>query len=534
MPERWENELKKLREFEPGADLGSRVAEGPRGEPSPPARQRVIAGVTALVVFAAAAILAVRVFGTGSDGPDVIAPGPTAVDERIVIELSAGSGDSQAPEATMRYGDREQHGVAESYSWCVGDECTAGIADFAFYPPVGEFIVAPPGTPIEFTGDGMVESLDVTDPDGEPIAAASLHAVPDANGQYVLEVNATWADTGGEHGESNFFFGVQALSSLSAAPDVLHVDCSAVVARADTAVVRTQADGLHVVFEGTDGFDEYGIVTPEGTPSEESFGVGGPFPFESHRGVAVDPGVWEIGCGSRDRPVEAGDLTTRFELVDPDDHWASYELGCGEPVEVSFTSSIPNSVAHEEATVQLVVGLDGEDRLRGAGYGAEGYMLGITYVVDRGGVSVARLVLTGGTETWQGTLATCPESGIGLGPVPTSPPEIPADVPDLLVLRCEGFGPAADSEYVRLQSDGLHIEATNVADASAIVVSADDGSIPEDLLPFETATEEFVIDVPAGSYRFGCRVESQGGELEGPPGGAQEPYVQVIVLPAEG
>jgi hypothetical protein len=536
MPERWKNELKKLREFEPGADLGSRIADGPRGEPSPPARQRVVAAVTALVVFAAAAIFAVRVFGTGSEGHVVGTSGPVGSDERLVIELSSGRGDSQAPEATMRYGDREQHGVVEGYTWCVGDECASGIADFAFYPPVGEFVVVPPGIPIEFTGDGAVKSVDITDPSGEPVAGAVSESVPDADAQYVLEVNATWADMGGEHGQSNFFFGVQALSSPSAAPDVLHVDCSAFVARTDTAVVRTQPDGLHVVFEGTDGFDEYGIVTPQGTSSEASFGAGGSFPFESQQGVPVDPGAWEIGCGTKDRPVEAGDLTAAFELVDPDDHWASFELGCDVPDEVSSSSSVPSSVAPEDAAAQLVIGLGTEDRLRAAGYGAEASQLGIAYVVDRGGVSVARLVLTGGTETWQGTFASCPESGIALSPEesPTSPPGIPADVPDVLVLRCEGFGPAADSDYVRLQSDGLHIEATNVADAAAIVLSADDGSIPEDLLPFETATENFVIDVPAGSYRFGCRVAGQGGEIEGPPADVVEPYVQVIVLPAEG
>ena len=266
MTERWENEVKKLRGFEPGADLGSRVAEGPRGEPSPPARQRIVAGVTALVVFAAAAIFAVRVFGTGSDGL-VGTPGPGS-GERIVIELSSGRGDSQAPEATMRYGDLEQDGVVEGYTWCVGDECAGGIADFAFYPPVSEYLVVPPGTPIEFTGDGVVERLRLylSAIDEGPVEVEG-DRVPNANATYALEVEATWADEGGEHGESNFFFGVQALSSPSAAPDVLHVDCSAVVARTDTAVVRTQSDGLHVVFEGTDGFDEYGIVTPEGTPS---------------------------------------------------------------------------------------------------------------------------------------------------------------------------------------------------------------------------------------------------------------------------
>ncbi len=538
MPERWKHELKKLREFEPGAELGSRVAEGPRGEPSPPARQRAVTAVTALVVFAAAAIFAVRVFGTGSEGV-VGTSGPIGSDGRLVIELSSGRGADQAPEATMRYGDREQHGVAEGYTWCSIDgsgaeQCEAGIADFAFYPPVGEFVVVPPGTPIEFTGDGTVESLDVTDPDGEPIPDAGSEAVPETDGRYVLKVNASWVLANGEHGDGNFFLGVQTLSSFSAAPDVLHVDCSAVVARTDTAVVRTQSDGLHVVFEGTDGFVEYGIVSPDGTSPDESVGVGGSLPVDGQGGVPVDPGSWEVGCGTRDRPVvEAGDLTAAFELVDPDDHWASFELGCDEPGEVSFTSSIPSSTAHEDTAAQLVGGLGGEDRLRGAGYGAEGYKLGIAYVVDRGGVSVARLVLTGGTQTWSGTFAACPESGIELTEAAASPSPAP-EFPDVLVMRCEGLGPAIDADTVRLQPDGLHIEATNVADATVMAIDPQDGTVEAIVYPFETVTEEFVVDVPAGPLWIGCRVPNEQGEIEGGPQDVPDAYIQVTVLPAEG
>ena len=530
MPERWENEIKKLREFEPGADLESRVAEGPRGEPTPPTRQRVVAAVTALVVFAAAAIFAVRVFGAGSDGA-VVAPGP---DERLVIELTSGSGDSKAPEATMRYGDLEQHGVVEGYTWCVGDECASGIADFAFYPPVSEYLVVPPGTPIEFTGDGAVERLRLylSAIDEGPVEVEG-DRVPNANATYALEVEATWADEGGEHGQSNFFFGVQALSSPSAAPDVLHVDCTAFVARADTAVVRTQADGLHVVFEGTDGFDEYGIVTPEGTPSEDSFGVGGTFPFESQQGIPVDPGPWEVGCGTRERPVEAGELTAAFELVDPDDHWAPFELGCRFQEHVTFSSSIASSVAHEDVAAQLVGGLGGEDRLRGAGYGAEGYRLGIAYVVDRDGVSIARLVLTGGTQAWGGTFATCPDSGIVLTEAAASPSPAP-EFPDVLVMRCEGLGPAVDADTVRLQPDGLHIEATNVADAVVVAVDPEDGTVEAIVHPFETVTEEFVVDVPEGAFWIGCRVLNEQGEIEGGPQDVPQAYVQVTVVPAEG
>jgi hypothetical protein len=395
-------------------------------------------------------------------------------------------------------------------------------------------VVVPPGTPIEFVGDGVVEQLRlyVDAIDANPIEVEGGR-IPDANAIYALEVSATWAMANGEHGESNFFFGVQALSSPSAAPDVLHVDCSAVVARASTAVVRTQADGLHVVFEGTDGFDEYGIVTPEGTPSAETFGVGGSFPFERSQGVPVDPGVWEIGCGSRDRPVDAGDLTSSFDLVDPDDHWASFELACEEPGEMAFTSSIASSVAHEDAAAQLVAGLGAEDRLRGAGYGAEGYKLGISYIVDRGGASVARLVLTGGIETWRGTFVACPESGIALTEAAASPSPAP-EFPDVFVMRCEGLGPSVDSDTVRLQPDGLHIVATNVGDAAVVAVEPQNGSTEAVVHPFETVTEEFVVDVPEGSVWIGCRVLNEQGEIEGGPQDVPDAYIQVMVLAAEG
>jgi hypothetical protein len=206
---------------------------------------------------------------------------------------------------------------------------------------------------------------------------------------------------------------------------------------------------LHVSFEGAEGYDEYSIVTPEGTPPEEFFGVGGPLPMDGRRGVPVDPGRWEIGCGHADEPVRAGDLTAAFELVDPDDHWASFNLACDEPSESPFTSRVSGSVAHRDAADQLVSGLTVGDRLRGAGYGAEGFVLGPTYVVERRGESVARLQLhaLGGLPppegpTWSGTFVACPESGIGLagsGPV-DAPPELPAS-PFSLWLSAERIPP---------------------------------------------------------------------------------------------
>jgi hypothetical protein len=521
MPERWEREIEKLREFEPGPDLESRVAEGPRGERPPPTRQRVVAAVTALVVFAAAGFFAVRVFGTGAERDETDLGGTQG---SVVLELTGGN----APEAILRYGDQRQDGVVGDYTWCEGDACVGSHSDFAFYPPVTEYLVVPPGTPIEVAGDGTVASIQVTDLDEEPIAGTSADAVPGVNGTYAFEVHATWPD-----GKATVFFGVQVLSGPEAAPDVLHVDCGFGYTLVDAAVVRTRADGLHIVFENSDGFRGYDILTPAmaaGTQSTEGFvGVGGPFPHEG--AVGIDPGEWEIGCFER-QTVEQG-ATAPFELVDPDDHWASFELACDEQGEVSFSSNIPVTVAHEDAAAQLLDGLEADDRLRGAGYGAETFIQGPTYVVERAGGSVARLLLTAGATTWSGTFTECPESNVPLTVGGQSPAPLPV-VPDVLVVRCEGLGPAVEADTVRLRSDGLHVEATNIAEARAVVVTTAEDSVGE-IVPFESLPERFVVDVPAGRLWIGCRGgQDEAGEIEGGPADVPDAYVEVNVLPMEG
>jgi len=64
-------------------------------------------------------------------------------------------------------------------------------------------------------------------------------------------------------------------------------------------------------------------------------------------------------------------------------------------------------------------GLADGDRLREGGYGAETFKLGPTYVIDRNGEAVARLVLSGDAQTYSGTLTTCPDTGIRLSEAAT-------------------------------------------------------------------------------------------------------------------
>ena len=49
-----------------------------------------------------------------------------------------------APDGTLSVDDEEQSGTRSEYDWCDGSGgCVNGIADFASYPPVSEFIEMP-------------------------------------------------------------------------------------------------------------------------------------------------------------------------------------------------------------------------------------------------------------------------------------------------------------------------------------------------------------------------------------------------------
>ena len=522
MIERWQEELRKLREVRPTADLDARIAEGPHADMPTPAGRRVVAAVTAFALFAAAGAFAFSVLRDRSES-DVLGG---ADEPRLVLTLVS---TDLAPRATLRYGDQTVDVVTEGYEWCEvdSDQCTSMISDFVFYPPVSEFIVVPPGTPIEVTGDGAVGDFRVTDPDDKRVPGATELVVPEMHGLFAFQVTGEF-----ERGQGTFFFGVQSLDGPASAPDVLTVDCSAGTARTDTSIVRTQADGMHIVATGTDGWDTLQIVAPAGAPAGETPRIGFGLPADGSVAAPVYPGRWEIGCATSDRPVEAGDATVAFALVDPDDHWASMELTCfPNPLAeaITTTTTIPSSVAHADAATQLLSGLGEGDRIREAGYeggyGTQRGRAGFTYVVEREGMTVARLVLSP-LETYGADFSACADSGIALVT------DGVLGVPDVLVLRCEGLGPAVDASTVRLQPDGFHIEASNIADATVVDVRPL-GSETPNLTPFLSVTERFVVDVGPGTVLIGCLVQDEEGNLVGGPDEFPLAYLDVEVLPVE-
>ena len=554
MPEQWEHELKKLQKVEHPSTLDDRVADGPhpRHEPGRPTGERVAAAIVAFAVCAAVGVFGYRTLSDddAAAGGSNVATGVPSGDETLVLELRSGA---DAPTATLSYGDETQVGIVEGYNWCPDGEtdsasCTSGIADFAFYPPVNQYLVVPPGTPIEVTGDGSVDQMTFEDSVREADRSSSTSAVPVDDSRYALQLDATWTN-----GDATVWFGVQVLSSEAAAPLLLTVDCRLGLIQTDTSVVRTNADGLHILYLGSDSARSFQILSPEG----EKYAVGGGTTLDARSTWSVDPGPWLIGCG---RDVDIGSAVP-FRLVDPDDYHAPEQLRCGEMPQTGFTSRVPSDVPHDEAIGDLLWGLANGDRVRGAGYGAETWHLGFTYVVDRGGEAVARIVLAEDGGRWSGTFATCADSGITLSDaiVTTSGgatgPDISgsgataasattgggatgssgaADAPvaDKLIVRCEGLGPAVEVPRVRLQPDGLfRYEATNVADADWIVFEREDPMTAPFGHAFDTVTvEDTIRTFEPGTYWVGCRVLENGGfagsHLDHP-----EAYVRFEVLP---
>ena len=96
---------------------------------------------------------------------------------------------------------------------------------------------------------------------------------------------------------------------------------------------------------------------------------------------------------------------------------------CSDPVEQETGSKIPTSVPHGDAAAQLLTGLGPDDRLRDGGYDAEDFKLGPTYVVERAGQTIARLVLGAPADTWSATLWTCEGRHRARGAASAAPPE---------------------------------------------------------------------------------------------------------------
>ena len=117
MPEKWEHELRKLRNVEQPSTLEGRVAEGPHPhhEPGRPTRERVAAAVVAFAVCAAVGVVAVTALRDDGGSAPPISSGVPVGEDVVVLHLSS---NADGPTATVTYGDRSYDAVFEGASWC--------------------------------------------------------------------------------------------------------------------------------------------------------------------------------------------------------------------------------------------------------------------------------------------------------------------------------------------------------------------------------------------------------------------------------
>ena len=329
MTERWQKQLQKLREIEPPADGWQRAeTRDPSGDGLPPPRQRVVAGIVAFAVFAAAGLLLVRTFDR---------------DRASRLSRDTPAGTSHLVVTTAAPDDRDEISFG-SITLTIDGVTTAGVGGSAGTTPLGEGGEAPEGYPnhtlepadfvplaagstLGIRGDADIVETTVSvgkDLEHPEVVGDNPNILPTLPpGYYVLRIEARWTSQTTETWKS-LYFPIELAPTEGVPSDVLRIRCD----REGTTTVLTpfvaaQVDGVRVV------------VLPVGTAqpvafrepgSDSSFGGTISADGESHS-LPIAPGPIEVECGP---DVSGFEGAARFEVVDPAGHWADTVPACDE------------------------------------------------------------------------------------------------------------------------------------------------------------------------------------------------------------
>jgi hypothetical protein len=186
MPERWERELRRLRDVDaPAGSVRARVERGPRPTGLPPRRERIVAGVVAALVAIAAAAVMVRTLPSGSRGV-----GDTSDDLPVFsVRFHDSEVVPEGPDSSYR---RVQTSI--SYGDASDESFTSSTPADAHVEWVGlesltRFVPGPTaGSPIDFQADGDDPRVLLGRPDDWPNFGrfTPVERVPDAPGEYVI------------------------------------------------------------------------------------------------------------------------------------------------------------------------------------------------------------------------------------------------------------------------------------------------------------------------------------------------------------
>lgn len=177
MTERWQRELQKLRQLEPPATTWSRVKQGARSRaPEPSNAGRVVAGIVAFVVFAAAGVFAWRAF---SGQPTTVGRLGPPSEQVVRIDLAAGADGDLG--AVLRSGTAEAAGVRFPVEVSSTGGSSFNPADLVATFPPPTFAPIPSDANFRLSGGAQPGTVHVRLISAEVVEAATKHLVPSRN-----------------------------------------------------------------------------------------------------------------------------------------------------------------------------------------------------------------------------------------------------------------------------------------------------------------------------------------------------------------
>lgn len=213
MTKRWERELRRLDDVNaPTERIRAHAADRPtdpsHGDGLPPRRQRITAGVVAVVVFVAAGTFAWQAFRPGDDNADVIDPGPGA---EVAISLVAEQSDGRSsPRASLQSGSDVTEGVSSSFSWQDGNSIMYADAVEPRFSPE-EFVPIPLPASLVVNGDAAESHLWLERPGAYPFEEVRYLGESqdqpiafNESGRFILHVRASWPQ-----GDVSFYFPIE-------------------------------------------------------------------------------------------------------------------------------------------------------------------------------------------------------------------------------------------------------------------------------------------------------------------------------------
>ncbi len=400
MPRRWEQELHRLNDIDaPDERLRERAAAPPRAgggfDHAPSTGQRIVAGALAFGVF-----LAAGAFGWRALRPDTPADPPPvtlAADGSLVVRIEPPrpgeedlfQGDTGAS-ATLTVGPVGLRGLLVTFNWCgdAGPPCQGGTLDY----DVTEFLPVEPGAAVLVESDaldvrGHFHEWGKDDPPW-PMRAGT----PSEPGEYELLVDVKYPG-----GTMQFSFGVEVVRSDPPGPsgdasDELRIRCDVDSTTVVSPVVKAQADGVHVVVVPRGGSHQ--ITFREQGGGRATFG--GRIEADGHAHPWwIPPGRTHVVCGSG---FGGAPDAARFEVVDPDGHWAWGELLCDEASRaeiVGYDGGAAEWVDEDAMIRGILRGVRESDRIVPAHYGRDRLR---RWAIVRDGVEIGVVFVTAVTD----------------------------------------------------------------------------------------------------------------------------------------